>query len=125
MAFAPRIRRAGFTLVELLVVIGIIAVLVSVLLPALNNARARAMQLQCASNLRQFGIADQMYMNRYRDWHLPAYWGLNYQYNRTWPGFYEFRKTLSMTTPNPSMFAVGSPEYTAANNALAYVEPKW
>jgi len=52
-----RTPRHGFTLIELLVVVAIIAVLIAMLLPMLNKARESAKRVQCASNLRQNGLA--------------------------------------------------------------------
>lgn len=61
-------RARAFTLVELLVVIGIIAMLISILLPALNKARAAANTVACSSNMRQIGIGMRLYAAQFRDY---------------------------------------------------------
>ena len=74
-------RRGGFTLVELLVVIGIIAILIGILLPALNRARESAGRTQCLSNLRQLHIMMVMYANDNKDAIPLGYWSSYKQQN--------------------------------------------
>jgi len=74
--------RAGFTLIELFVVIAIIALLASMLLPALSKAREMGRRVKCASNLRNIGLVSLMYVEDWDGW-LPYtgsgtatyYWG--------------------------------------------------
>jgi prepilin-type N-terminal cleavage/methylation domain-containing protein len=83
-----KMKRKGFTLIELLVVIAIIAILAAMLLPVLENARARARTAVCINNLKQFGIAFYLYLNDYGEYfplanqgHTGSLWPVNYHAN--------------------------------------------
>jgi prepilin-type processing-associated H-X9-DG protein/prepilin-type N-terminal cleavage/methylation domain-containing protein len=103
-----RRSHAAFTLVELLVVVGIIALLISILLPALNRARELSQRTKCAANLKQFYIGDELYRQNgsKQQYHLPGFFSggapdfndptkAHYNYNRIWSGMEDFRKALN------------------------------
>jgi prepilin-type N-terminal cleavage/methylation domain-containing protein/prepilin-type processing-associated H-X9-DG protein len=77
----------GFTLIELIVVIGVIAVLIGILLPVLSNARLRAKRVQCMSNLRQVGQALLMYSQEWDGWMFPPQLGAAVPHGQRWPVF--------------------------------------
>ena len=108
-----RSRGRGFSLIEVVVVIGIIAVLIALLLPAMQRARDAARQVQCASQLRQLGVGFMNYAAQNRGW-LPS-WGAWHIYggdgtgdDATGPGWTEqiepyFASPLSSVYHCPAM----------------------
>jgi prepilin-type N-terminal cleavage/methylation domain-containing protein len=130
-------QRLGFTLVELLVVIGIIAVLVAMLLPALQRARKQAVRTQCLSNLRQVLLATLNYASENKGWypyrgsranHLPqAMWTSNPLTNE-WDLNTGFIDIYLKHQRSKIMFCIGQldarnaeiPPYDRANVTYAY-----
>jgi prepilin-type N-terminal cleavage/methylation domain-containing protein/prepilin-type processing-associated H-X9-DG protein len=103
----------GFTLVELLVVIGIIALLISILLPALLAARRQAQTIVCASNLRQVGLTSTQYINENRG-ALPA-WDSRFSAGNLTP-LYDWTVTLSKYFSKTQWVQWGGAAGTATQN---------
>lgn len=138
-----RKRYAAFSLVELMVVIGIIAIMIGLLLPSLTKARAQANSVACKSNLRQVGVMIQAYVNENNGWLFPVgkdvltpptppavlpemkpeTLGTNYPPHLRWPmylGFTEMRRA-----PEPTYNTAAYPGSAAPYDPVAYPAEKY
>ena len=104
---AEPIHNQRFTLIELLVVIAIIAILASMLLPALNQAREKARSIACTNNLKQIGLGWNMYINDHDDWLIPTFVPTLPSGNQYWFVVMVRNGYLGKTVPNFQSYQVG------------------
>ncbi len=100
-------RKRGFTLVELLVVVAIIALLVSILLPAIGKAREQAKAVVCSSNLRQIGLSCAMYANDSKKNCFPDWETIGGSSYRVFPGLKSPGSDLEETFGLPAVLHAG------------------
>src|SRR4051812_15996995 len=82
------VKPPAFTLIELLVVIAIIAILASLLLPALSSAKARAQRIKCTAQLKQLGLGFTLFATDHGDQYPPTAWSTgDYQYQLSWDDY--------------------------------------
>jgi prepilin-type N-terminal cleavage/methylation domain-containing protein len=113
---STRQNRFAFTLVELLVVIGIIALLISMLMPALANVRRQGMSTKCKSNLRQCYLGMSMYADYNKDWFAPPDLGCPpYPPDKCWPSVV-FPQSLKLP-PLPAIMLCPADDEPAAGHS--------
>ena len=106
-------NRKGFTLIELLVVISIIALLLSIIMPALGKAKTYAQEVICKNSLRQYSIATEMYCNDYDD-----------QVPNPWQSLYDSGGSLSFPGETERYCRWHNPDYNLERHP-EYAGPYW
>jgi len=102
-------KSKAFTLIELLVVIAVIAVLMAILMPALNLARDQGRKMVCSNNLHSIALANQLYAANFDDWGVPCRDSSN-PAGSIWTGNADFRKYIGYEGSGPEISSVQTPE---------------
>jgi prepilin-type N-terminal cleavage/methylation domain-containing protein/prepilin-type processing-associated H-X9-DG protein len=119
-------NKKGFTLVELLVVISIIALLLSVLMPALNRVREQAKKVVCQANVKQQVVACMLYQGDYNTYFPTWFWPASYNMTQNWQHaqFAHFAwggRTQSYWVPNPGGVSGGQTDLKIPKLLNTYV----
>src|SRR5216684_8425550 len=115
-----RTQRPAFTLIELLVVIAIIAILIGLLLPAVQKIREAAARMQCSNNLKQMGLALHNYESAYQAFPTGGE-GTDFANAPAGPSVFDFHSTFTLLLPYIEQDNI----YKLMNLGYRYNDPAW